>query len=79
MFKPATLTGAYLSSKRLSYLALVRLYIFISFITFFLITVFPNNDDVSISSSEEKVIENSLKEEITQNRKLLSLELSLIR
>jgi hypothetical protein len=70
LFKPATLTRAYLSGKRLSYLAPVRLYIFISFITFFLITVFPNNDDASISSSDEKVIESSLKEEIIKKQKV---------
>lgn len=44
LFKPAALTKEYLSGKRLSYLAPVRLYIFISFITFFLITVVPNTD-----------------------------------
>lgn len=43
-FKPASLTKEYLSGKRLSYLAPVRLYIFISFVTFFLIFVFPNGD-----------------------------------
>lgn len=44
LFKPASLTKEYLSGKRLSYLAPVRLYIFISFITFFLIAVMPNTD-----------------------------------
>jgi len=44
LFKPASLTKEYLSGKRLSYLAPVRLYIFISFVTFFLITVLPNTD-----------------------------------
>ena len=50
LFKPATLTKEYLSGKRLSYLAPVRLYIFISFITFLLITIFPRET----SSSEKK-------------------------
>lgn len=44
LFKPAALTKEYLSGKRLSYLAPVRLYIFISFITFFLINVTPDTD-----------------------------------
>ena len=44
LFKPAALTKEYLSGKRLSYLAPVRLYIFISFITFFLMTSLPNTD-----------------------------------
>ena len=43
--KPASLTKEYLSGKRLSYLAPVRLYIFISFVTFFLIAIFPTNKD----------------------------------
>ncbi|MFC4722101.1 DUF3667 domain-containing protein [Geojedonia litorea] len=41
-FKPAALTKEYLSGKRLSFLAPIRLYIFISFITFFLISLLPN-------------------------------------
>jgi hypothetical protein len=40
LFKPAALNKEYLSGKRLSYLALVRFYIF-SFITFLLIAIFP--------------------------------------
>tara|TARA_R110000868_G_scaffold177059_2_gene415311 strand:+ start:1119 stop:2204 length:1086 start_codon:yes stop_codon:yes gene_type:complete len=43
-FKPAALTKAYLSGKRLSFLAPVRLYIFISFVTFLLLSLFPNSD-----------------------------------
>jgi hypothetical protein len=41
-FKPAALTKAYLAGQRLTYLAPFRLYIFISFITFLLISIFPN-------------------------------------
>lgn len=44
ILKPSALTKEYLSGKRLSYLAPVRLYIFISFITFFLLTVVPDTD-----------------------------------
>ncbi len=47
LFRPASLTKEYLSGKRLSYLAPVRLYIFISFITFFLIAVLPETADPS--------------------------------
>ncbi|OYU81221.1 MAG: hypothetical protein CFE23_05505 [Flavobacterium sp. BFFFF1] len=39
LLKPASLSKEYLSGKRLSYLAPVRLYIFISFITFFVISI----------------------------------------
>ncbi len=52
LLKPATLTKEYLSGKRLSYLAPVRLYIFISFITFFLIAVFPNPSSEKINVKE---------------------------
>jgi G:T/U-mismatch repair DNA glycosylase len=43
LFKPAALTKEYLSGKRLSYLAPVRLYIFISFVTFLFISLFTTN------------------------------------
>lgn len=59
VFKPASLTKEYLSGKRMSYLAPIRLYIFISFVTFFLISVIPDdgnekNDLVKINASEKK-------------------------
>jgi len=55
LFKPSSLTKEYLSGKRLSYLAPVRLYIFISFITFLLIAMFPNHVSESLSSSEKQI------------------------
>ncbi|WP_166923635.1 DUF3667 domain-containing protein [Flavobacterium poyangense] len=55
LFKPATLTKEYLSGKRLSYLAPVRLYIFISFITFLLIALFPSKVSEGINKSEEVI------------------------
>ena len=39
ILKPAALTKEYLSGKRMSYLAPVRLYIFISFVTFFMLSI----------------------------------------
>ena len=42
IIKPAALTKEYLSGKRLSYLAPVRLYIFISFVTFFIVSFLPS-------------------------------------
>lgn len=54
LFKPATLTKEYLSGKRLSYLAPIRLYIFISFITFFLITIFPNKESEPVKIDKKK-------------------------
>ncbi|MGL2963698.1 DUF3667 domain-containing protein [Flavobacterium sp. RSB2_4_14] len=54
LLKPAALTKEYLSGKRLSYLAPIRLYIFISFVTFFIIAVFPNetnSDFININNN----------------------------
>ena len=46
ILKPASLTKEYLSGKRMSYLAPFRLYIFISFATFFLIAVIPGTSNI---------------------------------
>ena len=61
IFKPASLTKEYLSGKRMSYLAPIRLYIFISFVTFFLIPILQDssNDevvDVNQTSAKEIVL-----------------------
>ena len=57
LFKPAALTKEYLSGKRLSYLAPVRLYIFISFITFLLLATFPNVENpIEINTNKEKTL-----------------------
>jgi hypothetical protein len=63
LFKPGTLTKAYLSGKRLSYLAPVRLYIFISFITFLLIALFSNHDSDVINNGDEKNTTNTIQQE----------------
>lgn len=59
LLRPASLTKEYLSGKRLSYLAPVRLYIFISFVTFFLIAVLPDdnksNDNIKFSEASKDV------------------------
>lgn len=59
LFKPATLTKEYLSGKRLSYLAPVRLYIFISFVTFFLITLFPPDSSDFLNDDSKNKIEKT--------------------
>lgn len=51
LFRPGALTREYLSGKRLSYLAPVRLYIFISFVTFLLMGVLPYNEGNAIGYS----------------------------
>jgi hypothetical protein len=50
-FKPAALTKAYMAGKRLSYLNPIRLYIFISFVTFLMISLFPNNTEKEITTT----------------------------
>jgi hypothetical protein len=52
LFRPASLTKEYLSGKRLSYLAPVRLYIFISFVTFFIMSVLP--DEITSEKLKEE-------------------------
>jgi hypothetical protein len=55
LFKPASVTKAYTSGKRLSFLPPMRLYIFTSFITFFLLSLFPSeNTKISITPIKEK-------------------------
>lgn len=82
-FKPASLTKEYLSGKRLSYLAPVRLYIFISFVTFFLISVFPGNsleDEKIVELKEPQIIrikdkDGKVKDSIIKKRKVKFSEL----
>ncbi|MBF4518267.1 DUF3667 domain-containing protein [Flavobacterium sp. ANB] len=54
LFKPSTLTKEYLSGKRLSYLAPVRLYIFISFVTFLLIAFFPSKVSENLDKTDKQ-------------------------
>ncbi|MFN3754273.1 DUF3667 domain-containing protein [Flavobacterium sp.] len=76
--KPAALTKEYLSGKRLSYLAPVRLYIFISFATFFLISIFSSsidNGDQLIDLNETQTIKvtdanGQLKDSLITSRKV---------
>jgi hypothetical protein len=65
LFRPAALTKEYLSGKRLSYLAPVRLYIFISFLTFFLISFFP--DELTSENLVKESKEKPKKEVVYQN------------
>jgi hypothetical protein len=58
LLKPSTLTKEYLSGKRLSYLAPVRLYIFISFVTFLLIALFPSNVTEKLAKNDKEITSN---------------------
>ncbi|WP_456314599.1 DUF3667 domain-containing protein [Pseudomonas shirazensis] len=55
LFRPSTLTKEYLSGKRLSYLAPVRLYIFISFVTFLMIALFPSHVTENLNKTEKEL------------------------
>jgi hypothetical protein len=82
LLKPASLTKEYLSGKRMSYLAPIRLYIFISFVTFFLLSVIPNSEDtpdVKVNSNKAALLpeKNSKKDTIfIEQQKIIDLEKS---
>lgn len=56
IFKPSALTKEYLSGKRMSYLAPIRLYIFISFVTFFVMSIVPENENDDIIKINETTV-----------------------
>lgn len=60
LFHPAILTKEYLSGKRKKYVAPVKLYIFISFITFFILSLLPatetNNEAVTKNTQKETTL-----------------------
>jgi hypothetical protein len=62
LFKPATLTSAYLSGKRLSYLAPVPLYFLFHYL--FFNYVFPNSDSITSNSTDDKAVAQSVNEEL---------------
>jgi hypothetical protein len=80
LLRPASLTKEYLSGKRMSYLAPVRLYIFVSFVTFFLLSVIPDNEDtpdVSVKAKSTGVITKKVEEKDTvfkEQQKIIDLE-----
>ncbi len=67
LFNPAKLTKEYLSGKRQTYVPPVKLYIFISFITFFLLSVLPvfNDEDSAIVR-----VNNTDKQQTIKDKKL---------
>lgn len=73
LFKPAALTKEYLSGKRLSYLAPIRLYLFISFVTFLTISFFP--DEATSEKDMFKITYEEAKEEKSASiRKIFTLQ-----
>lgn len=56
LFRPAYLTKTYLAGKRMTYVAPVKLYIFISFVAFFLPGIIPNINEKHDSEAGEAFI-----------------------
>ncbi|MEN9337157.1 MAG: hypothetical protein RLZZ500_2144 [Bacteroidota bacterium] len=69
LFKPASLTREYLSGKRLSYLAPVRLYIFISFVTFLCLTLFTNPGELEKDESTVNITDQKANRIIQKHKK----------
>lgn len=63
LFHPAILTKEYLSGKRKKYVAPVKLYIFISFITFFILSLLPTTE------TNNKVVTKNTQKETTLHKK----------
>ena len=82
LFKPAALSKEYLAGKRMSYLAPVRLYIFISFVTFLLFAIIPSNGEksfikITASNPDPNELEHFSKQEKDLNLLLQKSNLSL--
>lgn len=73
MFYPARLTREYLSGRRKTYVVPVRLYIFISFITFFITGFFINLDDMSMKDKGGPVTFNETTQKGGSKKKGLNI------
>ncbi|WP_061084093.1 DUF3667 domain-containing protein [Chryseobacterium indologenes] len=60
MFKPRALTNTYLEGKRQKFVPPVKLYIFVSFITFFVFALFPMNINSHNTKEKEKEAKASI-------------------
>lgn len=61
LLKPARLTQQYLLGKRQSFVPPVKLYIFISFITFFLLSIIPDTEGQKALSGKHRAETNTIK------------------
>ena len=59
LFNPGKLTKEYLAGKRISYVPPVKLYIFISFITFFLMAILPWHMGIKVHVEEENTFDST--------------------
>jgi len=80
LFRPAFLTKEYLQGKRQAYVPPVKLYIFISFITFFIPAVVPSPSAGESSESATEKLENEFKEpEVSLEEKMTTKASVFIR
>jgi hypothetical protein len=68
--KPGRLTKEYLSGKRQIYVPPVKLYIFISFLTFFVPTLFPKSEDVEHDKKEKHSVQKEKEDKKDQIAKI---------
>lgn len=71
IFQPGKLTKEYLSGKRQLYVVPVKLYIFISFITFFVPTLFPQSEDKEYEATEKHSIQKQKEDQKEQVAKIM--------
>ncbi|GEP52330.1 hypothetical protein FNO01nite_30020 [Flavobacterium noncentrifugens] len=75
LFRPALLTKEYLSGKRQSFVPPVKLYIFVSFVTFFLLSVLPSgfesNSESEKAAKSQKQIEAEKQAETENKAKII--------
>lgn len=71
LFKPGKLTNIYLEGKRQQFVPPVKLYIFISFLTFFLFAMFP---PFNFDFSGENILKYSIDEEILDQPKVADIQ-----
>ena len=68
LFKPGKLTNTYLEGKRQQFVPPVKLYIFMSFVTFFLFALFPPFD---LDFSGKNTLDKAREEIVFENSKLV--------
>lgn len=69
LFKPALLTKEYLSGKRQRFVPPVKLYIFVSFVTFFLLSVLPSEFDPHLEPEKEPSKKNNTEKQAVADEK----------
>jgi hypothetical protein len=77
LIRPGKLTKEYLAGKRQLYVAPVKLYIFISFITFFLPSLFSSSEDEPTEHDKKTHISKEIEKEKDRDEKLAKITDSL--